>query len=101
MTDFNPGDVARVDTSPGFKNSAGTLTDPTAVKVRWKAPSGAVTTWTYLTDSQVVKDSVGMYHADIPITLAGTHYYGWLGTGAVGAAEEGTFLAVSAFDALP
>lgn len=97
MADLNPGDVVRVSTSPGFKNSAGALADPTAVSVRWRAPDGTETTWVYLTDGQVVKDSTGLYHADIPTTLAGRHYFRWKGTGAVAAAEESYFDVVSFF----
>lgn len=92
MADTNPGDVERVSTNPGFKNSAGTLTDPTTVVLKWRVgPDGAVTTWTYLTDAQIVRGSVGLYRADITVTAAGLHYFRWVGTGAVVAAEEGTF----------
>lgn len=91
MSDINPGDIVRVDTAPGFKNAAGTLTDPTTVSLRWRAAGGTETTWVYLTDSQIVRDSVGLYHADIPVVVPGLHYFRWKGTGAVTAAEEGTF----------
>jgi hypothetical protein len=97
MSEINPGDVVRVRTNDpdvagsGFKDVAGVLTDPTAVKLKWRAAGGPTTTWVYLTDSQVVKDSVGVYHADIPVTMAGLHYFRLEGTGAVVAAEESTF----------
>jgi len=49
------------------------------------------------TDAQVVKDSVGLYHADIPVVAAGLHYFRWEGAGAVTAAEESTFNVVTSF----
>jgi len=44
-----------------------------------------------------VKDSVGVYHADIPVTLPGLHYFRWAGTGTVTAAEESTFNVTTSF----
>ena len=97
MADINPGDIVRVVTTPGFKNAAGTLTDPTTVSLRWRVAGGLETTWVYGTDAEVVKDSVGVYHADIPVIAAGLHYFRWKGTGAVTAAEEGTFTVATSF----
>ncbi len=99
MSDINPGDIVRVATTPGFKDAAGVLTDPTAVSLKWRVAGGATTTWVYLTDSQIVKDSVGLYHADIPVVAPGLHYFRWEGTGAVKAAEESTFNVVTSFGA--
>lgn len=96
MSDINTGDVVRVTTSPGFTNAAGAPADPTTVRLKWRR-FDAVTTWTYGVDSQVVKDSVGVYHADIPVIDPGTYFFRWEGTGAVVAAEEGTFFATSNF----
>jgi hypothetical protein len=98
MSEINPGDVVTVSTSPGFKNAAGVLADPTTVTLKWRVFSDDdLTTWVYGTDSQVVKDSTGLYHADIPVTKAGRHYFRWEGDGTVTAAEEGSFLAVTKF----
>jgi hypothetical protein len=96
MADINPGDVVRVSTSPGFKNAAGVLTDPTAVTLRWRIHQDE-TEWVYGTDEEVAKDSTGLYHADIPVTVAGPYWFRWEGTGAVKAAEEGSFRAVTKF----
>ncbi len=95
--DYNPGDIVRVYTDPGFSNDAGVLADPTTITVRWRVAGGVETLWTFGTNAQVVKDSVGVYHADIPVTTPGLHYYRWEGTGAVAAAEEGTFNVTSYF----
>ena len=100
MADINPGDVVRVSTTPGFKNAAGALTDPTVVNLKWRVAGGSTTTWTRPAagpDTQIVKDSTGVYHADIAVVAAGLHYFRWEGTGAVVAAEEGTFSAESYF----
>jgi hypothetical protein len=78
---INPGDIVRVATTPGFKNLAGTLTDPTGVSLLWRVAGGATTTWVYPTDAEIVRDSVGVFHADIPVTLPGLHYFRWVGTG--------------------
>lgn len=100
MVDINPGEIVRVSTTPGFKDAAGVLADPTTVTLKWRVAGGATTTWTRPAagpDTQIVKDSVGVYHADIPTTEPGTHYFRWEGTGAVVAAEESTFSVKSYF----
>lgn len=104
MSDINPGDVVRVATYSGtvgapvggFRNLAGDLADPTLVRLLWKRHGEAETIW-LVTAGQVVKDAVGLYHADITVVEPGLHYYRWEGTGAVVAAEEGTFSAESYF----
>ncbi len=96
MSAINPGDVVRVATNPGFTNLAGAPADPTTVRLRWRRHD-TVTTWVYGVDGQVVKDSTGVYHADIPVTEPGTHYFRWEGEGAIVTAEESTFFVVSDF----
>lgn len=45
--------------------------DPSgAVTFKFNDPAGAVTTWTVQVN-QIVKDSVGVYHADVDSTLVG------------------------------
>lgn len=96
--EINPGDVVRVSTSPGFKNAAGVLTDPTTVSLEWRVFSDDdVTTWVFPTNAEIQKDSTGLYHADIPVTKAGVHTFRWIGDGVVNAAEEGSFRAVTKF----
>jgi hypothetical protein len=80
----------------GFKNAAGVLTDPTTVTLLWRRHNDAATTW-IVTAGQVVKDSTGVYHADIPVTQPGLYEYRWVGTGTVAAAAEGTFTVESVF----
>lgn len=95
---INPGDLVRVSTDPPFTNAAGVATDPTTVTLEWRRAGGATTTWVYGTDVEVVRDAAGTFHADIPIAERGLHYYRWVGTGAVQAAEEGTFLVTTSWE---
>lgn len=100
MTEINTGDIVRVTTSPGFTNSAGVLTDPTTVTLRWRVAGGTETVYTWtaaVPGTDIVKDSVGIFHAYITVVAPGTHYLRWEGTGAVVAAEEATFSVKSYF----
>jgi hypothetical protein len=76
-----------------FKNSTGQNADPSAVtfKIR-NLSTGAVTTYVYLTDAQLVKDATGLYHVDFIVTSAGIWSYRFAGTGAVTAPDERSFL---------
>jgi hypothetical protein len=96
MSKINPGDIVRLKTDPPFTNAAGTPTDPTTVKVRWRR-FNEETVWTYGVGSQVVRDGAGVYHADLEVTEIGTYYFRWEGTGTVEAAEESTFISYSDF----
>lgn len=65
--------------------------DPTTVVCRVKAPDGTVTSKTYGSDVEVVRDATGVYHLLVLITQSGTYRYRWEGTGAAQGAEEGRF----------
>lgn len=67
------------------------------LRLRWRVAGGAKTTWVFGTDAQVVKDCVGLNHADIPMVAAGLHDFRLEGTGAVTAAEESAFNVVTSF----
>ncbi|MGH7486060.1 MAG: hypothetical protein ACREMY_10740, partial [bacterium] len=47
--------------------------------------------------AQVIQDSTGVYHADVPATIVGTYSYRWEGTGTVVAVAEGSFTVTSAY----
>ncbi len=68
-----------------------TAIDPTTITIRFIDPAGTATAWLFGTDSEVIRDSVGNYHADIPVSLPGVWRYRWEGTGAAIAAGEGQF----------
>lgn len=96
MSDINPGDIVRVSTTPGFKNSVGALADPTTVTLRWRRHGETETVLT-LASGGVIRDSIGLFHVDILVTEPGLHYFRWEGTGAVVAAAESTFSVTSEF----
>lgn len=60
----------------------GVATDPTEVIFVTRDPAGTVTTDKYSL-SQVTKDSTGNYHINVTVTVPGTWYYSYQGTGAV------------------
>lgn len=93
---INPGDVVRVSTTPGFHDADGDLADPTVVKLVWLIHDEE-TTWVFGTDEEIVQDSTGLYHADIPVTAVGTYRFRWEGSGSLVAAEEGSFRSTSRF----
>lgn len=86
---YDVGDLVRV--SAVFANSAGTAIDPTVVTLQVKVPAGTTTTYTYLTDVALVKDSPGHYHVDVNVTASGEWWYRWASTGTGQAAEESAF----------
>ncbi len=77
-----------VTSTQRFTNSAGTLTDPTTVSVTIREPDGTKTTYVYVTDPEVVKDSTGVYHISFVPDQIGSHGVYWLGTGTVPYSEE-------------
>ena len=89
MAQYDIGDVARCSVT--FKNLTGTTVDPDTVVLEIKLPDSSVTTYTYLIDAAVIKDSTGKYHVDHFLTQGGIHYYKWTGSGTVYAAEESQF----------
>lgn len=76
-----------------FQTLAGVDTDPTTIVCKYRDPSGNVTTKTYGSDGEVVKDATGRFHLDIDVDEEGTWTYRWNGTGAIVAAGEQTFVA--------
>jgi hypothetical protein len=74
-----------VHLSVAFKVGA-TLTDPTTIVLTIKDPAGAITTPTV-----PAKDSTGNYHYDLSVTLAGTYWYTWAGTGTCQASTQNAF----------
>ena len=80
-----------VTVSAIFKNASGVAADPTNVFFSFKDPEGAQTDLTYGVDVEVVKDSVGNYHADIDADMPGTWHYRFYATGTGKASDEGSF----------
>ena len=95
---YDGGDLVRV--SLAFTDENGTDADPTTVRGRFRDPDGAITTYLYGTDAELVKDATGRYHFDVSPATSGEWRYRGEGTGAVQAAAEGRFsVRASAFPA--
>ena len=87
----NVYDVGDLVTLTGtFTSALGVATDPTAIVLTIKPPSGSLITKTYAL-AELTKASTGVYTYDYPITLEGEHWYRYVGTGAVTAAGETDF----------
>lgn len=86
---YNLGDLVTI--SGTLTSAAGTELDPTVAHCEYKDPSGNVTTLTYPTDAALVRDGVGIYHADIDADRAGTWRYRFYSTGTGQGANEESF----------
>lgn len=74
-----------------FTDADGAGVDPSTVLIKTYSPTGTTTTYTYGTDSEVQKSSVGNYYADITPDAGGVWYYRWQTTGTgTTYADEGT-----------
>lgn len=85
---YDRGDVVRCT---GTFATSGSNTNPAAVMFKVMSPSGDVTTYTYGTDAQLVRDSTGVYHVDVSADELGTYAYRFWSTGSGQAASEGQF----------
>lgn len=86
---------ATVRCSGAFTNAAGDAIDPTTITFRARKPDGTLAVYVYGSNVELVKDAVGAYHVDLPVTLAGRWAYRFEGTGAAPSADEALFLAES------
>lgn len=98
---YHVGDAVRVSTASAFTDAAAAAFDPDIVRGKVLDPAGAVTTYVYGTDAELIRDGAGLYHFDINVDAEGTWYYrieGESSGGAYQGADEGTFEALdSAF----
>lgn len=75
-----------------FENEDGDFIDPTGtVLFKFKNPAGAITTYVYLTDVQLIRDSTGHFHVDVNIDTHGMWWYRFQSTGDGKAADETSF----------
>lgn len=73
-----------------FRTLDGAVANPTGVTYKYRIGAGSIVTFTYGTDSELVRDSTGHYHVDRSLTVGGWHRR-WNGTGAVVAAEDASW----------
>lgn len=78
-----------------YKNSSGTLIDPTAVLLWIRGPDGALLQFTHGVGTVIVSGSTGNYYADISAELIGTYTVRAFATGTGQAAIETGFDVVS------
>lgn len=83
------GDIVQVKAI--FRNQAGDLTDPTTIRLKIRRPDKTTSTYTYLTDPEVQRESLGVFISNLDIDQAGVWVYRWEGEGPVKAAEEHAF----------
>ena len=81
MSDLYPtGQPIRLSTV--VRDISGAAADPTALVLTYGLQGGVVTTKNYPTPADVVRDSVGHFHYDIPALATAGHYqYAWTSTG--------------------
>lgn len=90
LNSVDEGDV--VELSASFRDaSSQALLDPDVVTLRIQKGTNAVVILTYGIDSVIVKDGVGLYHADLTMDVPGTFTYRWLSTGVGGASHWRSF----------
>jgi len=85
---YDIGDSPRFSVS--FLNASTQPADPTGVVFSLRAPSGTRTTFTFGTDAEVVKLSVGNYYIDRIMDASGRWSWKWNGSGVLTAAVEGS-----------
>lgn len=90
MNNFYSGSLVKC--SAEFKNSAGTLVDPTTVKFQFLAPNGQSDEYIYGTDTELVKTGTGAYYVYLPVDAVGVWNFRFAGSGVVGrSATQGQF----------
>lgn len=80
---YIPGEVARLSLT--VTDLDGLVADPGAVVLKVKQPDGTVVTHT----PAVIRDSTGVYHADLALSAAGVWTYRWELTAPNAGAAEG------------
>lgn len=65
-----------------FRDEGGAPIDPAAVTFKVDAPDGTITTYTYPSSAEIVKDGVGRYRVVHVPTAAGTWRFEFGGAGA-------------------
>ncbi|SRR5216684_76912 len=80
----------------GFRDINNALIDPTAVTLKYKPGPGVATITVLYPAAPVIKDAVGLYHADLDTTGGATPpltewAYEWIGTGVCQATAKAVF----------
>lgn len=88
MPEYALGSVIKM--SAKFQASAVDV-DPAQVQAHVKTPLGTTLSYTYGSDAELVKDSVGDYTLSYTPTVEGRHSFRFVGVGTYAGAEESYF----------
>jgi len=93
MATYDVGDTARLRCDFKAKDDNGheRLADPTTAVFQLRNPNNGITTFTYPTDSEVVRLSLGKFKVEQVVNIPGKWTHRWRGTGAVATAGEQEF----------
>lgn len=84
-----------VEVRAEFAALDGTPADPTTVTLTVRAPGNGngngLTLYTFGQDQTIVRDSAGLYRANLASTAPGVWLYRWSGAGAIVAAAEDSY----------
>lgn len=87
---YIPGEIARI--SIRVTDITGTAADPGTLTLKIKPPTGPTATYVYGSAAEIVRDSLGNYHADIVMSTSGQWAYRWETTAPNGGAAEGAIV---------
>ena len=91
MDAYDLGDTRRLSAAFTVAGNSPPATDPTTLTFKMREPDGTVTTYVYVTDAEVVRDSLGNFHVDWLLAQVGRHTYRWVDTGTAAEADTGEF----------
>lgn len=90
--EISVGDVCHIAVTDITNTETGALVDPTVLMLTVLQSDGTSAEYTYNSgDNVIVRDSVGNYHADIPLAVVGVWRYTWDGTGTGAFSKGGDF----------
>lgn len=87
--EFHVGDMAQIQVE--FLTSDQVLFDPSGVSFMIMYPDTSRVSYVYSTDLQLIRDSIGKYHLNFPLTVSGVFTYQCKGTGSAMAVIERKF----------
>ena len=89
MPDYEP--ITRVRVIAKIKDLDGVLADPTTLVFSIKEPDGTTTSYTWITDDEMVRVDTGDFYIEWDATQSGLHKYRWQASGDVQVAFGGAF----------
>lgn len=81
------GEVAKISVT--IVGADALAADPSALRLKVKSPTGTLTAYVFGVATELVKDSVGKFHANILMSEAGVWAYRWEADAPNAGANEG------------